>query len=161
MGMVPDVGALVAANSNHWRKILNLLAKVACPVAEDWRRYRDQVLFQETALCFAPVLAQGPCWHWIGGKENLLRFTGLRHCARPLHGAAEIAVDPQRRLLLTPYPDYRQLSNARVEQVRRILRSTISTQVWHEAALFSGVPAVAASCLGWTSACWQQPFGAL
>jgi hypothetical protein len=46
----------------------------------------------------------------------------LRHHARPLHGAAEIAVDPQRRLLLTPYPDYRQLSNARVEQVRRVLR---------------------------------------
>lgn len=121
MGMVPDVGALVAANSNHWRKILNLLAKVACPVADDWRRYRDQVLFQETALCFAPVLAQGPCWHWIGGKENLLRFTGLRHRARPLHGAPEIAVDPQKRLLLTPYLDYRQLSNALVEQVRRAL----------------------------------------
>jgi Family of unknown function (DUF6942) len=114
----PDATELVAANSNHWRKIVNLLAKVASPVAEDWRCYRDASLFQETALCFAPALSSGECWHWIGGKDNLQRFAGLKHNARPLDGAPGVAVDTGSRLLLTPYPDYRQLSNALLEKVR-------------------------------------------
>ena len=114
----PDAAELMAANSNHWRKIVNLLAKVACPVAQEWRHYRDTSLFQKSALCFAPALANGECWHWIGGKENLLRFAGLPHRARPLDRAPGVFVDAERRLLLTPYPDYRQLSNALVAQLR-------------------------------------------
>ncbi len=114
----PDAAELIAANSNHWRKIVNLLAKVACPITQEWRHYRDTSLFQENALSFAPALANGECWHWIGGKDNLLRFTGLQHRARLLGGAPGVSVDAERRLLLTPYPDYRQLSNAVVAQLR-------------------------------------------
>ena len=114
----PDATELVAANSNHWRKIVNLLAKVACPVTQEWRHYRDTSLFQENTLCFAPELANCECWHWIGGKDNLQRFAGLSHNARPLDGDPGVSVDTERRLLLTPYPDYRQLSNALVEKVR-------------------------------------------
>lgn len=119
--MTLDVAALLAANSNHWRKIVNLLAKVACPVADEWRHFRDETLFQETALCFEPQLAQASCWHWIGGKENLSRFSDLQHSALPLPAAPGIAVDPQKRVLLTPYLDYRQLSNVLVKHVRRSL----------------------------------------
>jgi len=119
----PDATALVAANSNHWRKIVNLLAKVASPVAEDWRCFRDTSLFQNTALCFAPALSGGEGWHWIGGKDNLQRFAGLEHNARPLERAPGVAVDTGRRLLLTPYPDYRQLSNDLVAQVRLSLEA--------------------------------------
>ena len=114
----PDATALVAANSNHWRKIVNLLAKVASPVADDWRHFRDESLFEKTALCFAPALSGQECWHWIGGKDNLQRFAGMEHNACPLAGAPGVAVDTEARLLLTPYPDYRQLSNALVEKVR-------------------------------------------
>ncbi|MGJ3257394.1 MAG: DUF6942 family protein [Alcanivorax sp.] len=117
----PDAAELLAANSNHWRKIVNLLAKVVSPSAEDWRLFRDVSLFQNTALGFAPALSSGGGWHWIGGKENLQRFVGLKHNACPLVGAPGVSVDTERRLLLTPYPDYRQLSNALVETVRRFL----------------------------------------
>jgi len=117
----PDAVALMAANSNHWRKIVTLLAKVACPIVADWRCFRDELLFRETALNFAPALSGGSGWHWIGGKENLQRFDPLHHSAKPLSGAPSIAIDAQRRLLLTPYPDYRQLSNAMVMQVRAAL----------------------------------------
>jgi len=103
----PDAAELVAANSNHWRKIVNLLAKVACPVAQEWRHYRDTSLFQKSALCFAPALANGECWHWLGGMATLLRFAVLPHRARPLDRAPGVFVDAERRLLLTPYPDYR------------------------------------------------------
>lgn len=114
----PDARALVAANSNHWRKIVALLAKVASPNADDWRRFRDEELFRHTALCFAPILLDSGFWHWIGGKDNLQRFSALQHNAQPLGDSAEISIDPNKRLLLTPYPDYRQLSNALLSRIR-------------------------------------------
>lgn len=117
----PSAQALVAANSNHWRKIVTLLAKMASPVADDWRQFRDDELFRQTALCFAPKLTGTSTWHWIGGKDNLQRFQGLAHCARPLADCPDVAVDPRQRLLLTPYPDYRQLSNAVVGRIRTVL----------------------------------------
>lgn len=117
----PDARALVAANSNHWRKIVTLLAKIACPDADGWRRFRDEALFQHTALCFAPALVNTGSWHWIGGRDNLQRFPALQHAARPLDDSPGVSIDPDRRLLLTPYPDYRQLSNALVSRIRLAL----------------------------------------
>ncbi|GAA5525231.1 hypothetical protein Maes01_01796 [Microbulbifer aestuariivivens] len=117
----PDSQQLMAANSNHWRKIVTLLAKITSPGADDWRRFRDERLFTQTALCFAPALSDSPGWHWIGGGENLARFTALDHRARPLSACPSVAIDPAKRLLLTPYPDYRQLSNSVVSHIRAAL----------------------------------------
>ncbi|WP_226662121.1 DUF6942 family protein [Microbulbifer aggregans] len=117
---IPDAGMLMDNNSNHWRKIVTLLAKVASPTAE-WRGFRDRELFQRTALCFAPRLMDISAWHWIGGKDNLERFNidGLNPV--PLQGTPTVAIDSKRQILLTPYPDYRQLSNATVSQIRAAL----------------------------------------
>lgn len=117
----PSAPALVAANSNHWRKIVTLLAKIASPVADDWRRFRDEDLFRQTALCFVPKLIDTASWHWIGGRDNLQRFTDLHHRAQPLADSPGVWIDPDKRLLLTPYPDYRQLSNAMVSNIRSAL----------------------------------------
>ena len=116
----PDAQQLIENNSNHWRKIVTLLAKVASP-HEEWRNFRDDALFAHAALCFAPRLADGPGWHWIGGKENLQRFNIEGLNAKPLRGAPEVALDYEKRVLLTPYPDYRQLSNATVAEIRQAL----------------------------------------
>ncbi|WP_323844479.1 DUF6942 family protein [Microbulbifer magnicolonia] len=118
----PSAQALTAANSNHWRKILTLLAKIASPDVDDWRRFRDEDLFRQTALCFAPRLADTARWHWIGGKDNLQRFSDLHHRARALAESPDVFIDPDNRLLLTPYPDYRQLSNAQVNHIRLALK---------------------------------------
>lgn len=117
----PSSRELMDANSNHWRKIVTLLAKVASPNADDWRNFRDDDLFAQTALCFASVLTASDGWHWIGGQENLKRFSHLNHHARPLPDCASVSVDPEKRLLLTPYPDYRQLSNTVVNHIRTFL----------------------------------------
>ncbi|SFM33662.1 DUF6942 family protein [Marinobacter zhejiangensis] len=121
LALCPSAQALIAANSNHWRKIITLLAKVACPVADDWRGFRDNELFLRTALNFSDQLRPGDHWHWIGGKDNLQRFTTLEHRAQPLATAPAVAIDPDQRLLLTPYPDYRQLSNHTVAVIREAL----------------------------------------
>lgn len=121
--IAPNTQALIEANSNHWRKIVNLLAKIACPVADDWRKFRDETLFQHIALCFTPRQVAADSWHWVGGKDNLERFTDLNHGARTLADCDDVAIDPEKRLLLTPYPDYRQLSNVLVSKIRRELGS--------------------------------------
>ena len=118
----PSASALVAANTNHWRKIVTLLAKIASPEADDWRRFRDEELFIQTALCFTPGLIETAHWHWIGGKDNLQRFGDLGHHAIPLADCPEIFIDADKCLLLTPYPDYRQLSNALVARIRATLK---------------------------------------
>ncbi|BES70112.1 hypothetical protein RE428_11300 [Marinobacter nanhaiticus D15-8W] len=119
----PNAHALLSLNSNHWRKIVTLLAKIASPVADGWRQFRDQDLFRDTALGFSPELDEGSHWHWIGGKENLQRFGHLHHDAQPLVDQSEVLIDPDKRLLLTPYPDYRQLSNTMVDRIRVALES--------------------------------------
>ncbi|MCK0153077.1 hypothetical protein MWU49_05135 [Alcanivorax sp. S6407] len=117
----PSAQAIVEANSNHWRKIINLLAKVASPVEQDWRGFRDGPLFERTALCFVPELQAGEEWHWIAGQANLLRFSSLELDACPALEDPEVALDEGRRVLITPYPDYRQISNARVARIRALL----------------------------------------
>ncbi|SDZ83283.1 DUF6942 family protein [Microbulbifer marinus] len=117
----PSAQALVAANSNHWRKIVTLLAKIASPIADDWRRFRDEELFRQTALYFEPTLSNSARWHWIGGKDNLQRFENLHHNAQPLPKTPEVSIDAEKQLLLTPYPDYRQLSNTLVSKIRAAL----------------------------------------
>ena len=116
----PDAGRLMENNTNHWRKIVTLLAKIASP-QEEWRSFRDKVLFEHTALCFSPRLREMPAWHWIGGKENLQRFKLEGLNTKPLADAPEIALDQEKRILLTPYPDYRQLSNTTVDRIRTAL----------------------------------------
>lgn len=119
--LAPCAEALVAGNSNHWRKIVTLLAKVASPEQDNWRRFRDEDLFLTTALCFTPGLLATADWHWIGGKDNLRRFADLKHEAQPLTECPQVQIDPEMRLLLTPYPDYRQLSNAVILELRSAL----------------------------------------
>lgn len=116
----PDSRLLIEKNSNHWRKIVTLLAKVASP-DEEWRAFRDEKLFQRTALCFAPSLKGVNGWHWIGGKDNLQRFDIPGLDAKPLKEAPAVCIDSERRILLTPYPDYRQLNNATVSAIRAAL----------------------------------------
>ncbi len=118
LAAAPDSQRLIDANSNHWRKIVNLLAKVASPDAEGWRQFRDEALFRHTALCFTSILSDSACWHWIGGKDNLQRFGSLGQSAEPLPGCPSVRIDAEKRLLLTPYPDYRQLSNEVVSHIR-------------------------------------------
>ncbi|WP_432695470.1 DUF6942 family protein [Marinobacterium sp. YM272] len=114
----PKVADLLTQNSNHWRKIITLAAKVAAPDA-DWQHFRDQHFFDQVALVFSSELEQTPGWHWIGGKENQARFGLQTANLPPLPKAEDLFIDPARRLLLTPYPDYRQLSNRKVALIRQ------------------------------------------
>ncbi|WP_146074435.1 DUF6942 family protein [Pokkaliibacter plantistimulans] len=116
----PNVPALINANSNHWRKILTIYAKLASPSA-DWRSYRDQQLLQhEALLCQSTSLAQHEGWHWVAGRANW-EGLGMTHsqCQEIVTGQ----VWRKGSLLLTPYPDYRQFPNRLIDQLRPLLHT--------------------------------------
>ncbi|NVK42484.1 MAG: hypothetical protein HWE39_14685 [Oceanospirillaceae bacterium] len=117
-----NTAALIDLNGNHWRKILTILAKIACSPASDWRRYRDQALLQRSeAISFADSLEPSAGRHLVAGKASWERlgcdigeFTAIDDGR--LHARGNI--------LLTPYPDYRQFPNRTIERVREWLRDS-------------------------------------
>lgn len=120
-----ELGYLVANNSNHWRKVLNVYAKFLWALdwpaktgvkATSWQQYRDDHLLQahsaEALLFGVPQFddAGGLVVHVVAGKTYAaqLQLQGLTWVD------AHFAIDAGRRVIVTPYFDYRQLSNARI-----------------------------------------------
>lgn len=113
-----DAPSIIQANGNHWRKILSIYAKLMVSTGR-WQDYRDECLLNEHAISFNDALHDDEysgMIHWIAGKASWERLGG------DLNGF--VALDEGQnvwykgRLLLTPYPDYRQFPNRLVEDVR-------------------------------------------
>lgn len=112
----PDVPALIAANGNHWRKILTILAKLTSP-GPDWRHYRDhQLLHHNEQLLFGDCLLPHAGWQLVCGKTNWARLGLSAGDFAALDDNERIRVRGQ--LVLTPYPDYRQFPNALIAQLK-------------------------------------------
>lgn len=144
-----ELQSIVANNSNHWRKAFNVLAKVLWQLnwpevtgnaASTWQDYRDQHLLQahsEEALLFSPpVFSCRAClsvpgnsakpsldqnrWHVVAGKTyaaalDLPPLTWLD---------AYFAINKECQLIVSPYLDYRQLSNERIKILADQLKFT-------------------------------------
>lgn len=129
--LVPgEIAHIVANTSNHWRKAFNVCAKLlyawhtrlAHPeLPASWQAYRDQELFRNTrggALLFSPPdLAAPSCWHIVFGK------TWASQLSLPaLHWHdAFFATASNCRVIVSPYPDYRQLTNERIDRLIELL----------------------------------------
>jgi len=122
---------------NGWRKIFNVYAKLLCSLPTDvlrhadtgqsWQQYRDLQLLQAgsgTALCFsAPALpAPAGCFQLIAGRTHARQLLATGMAAEFAWLNTEFAVDPERRLLVTPFFDYRQLNNAKIQLTARLLQ---------------------------------------
>jgi len=126
-----ELESLVAATGNHWRKIINLYAKLSHglrPAFDCWQDERDSRLLQAgsgTALLFSKP---GPPVHaltLVMGKTYALDC-GFTEDRTPdlATGAEGIRVSLSQRLILTPYFDYRQLSNARLGALVTLIRES-------------------------------------
>ncbi|GGO75645.1 hypothetical protein GCM10011348_00930 [Marinobacterium nitratireducens] len=116
-----DVAALVAANGNHWRKILTILAKLAAKEGEDWRHYRDASLLTRTeAISFADSPDPAARRHLVAGKASWQRLGFDYRDFAPLDESGTLFARDD--VLLTPYPDYRQFPNRSIERVREWLQ---------------------------------------
>jgi len=122
-GQIPAVEDIVRLNGNNWRKILTIFAKLVAP-GDDWKSYRDQQLLQQYEnISFTPQLLNHDGWHLIGGKAcwqamgyHSDDFTPLEPQGRILTGG---------RLVLMPYPDYRQFPNELIGQLRQHLSNPL------------------------------------
>ncbi|MBB3167620.1 DUF6942 family protein [Simiduia aestuariiviva] len=127
-----ELADIVANSSNHWRKVFNVYAKLVygleCRqpgwVVGDygrWQAFRDGELLQAHSrqallLGGAPVALQTPTV--IAGKTWAQQL-GMAGDLQWID--AHFAVYPGRPWVVCPYFDYRQLTNARIEQLIDII----------------------------------------
>ncbi len=126
-----ELAHIVKHTSNHWRKVFNVYAKLLFDwyqlqdrndLPDTWQAYRDGELFQshsrEALLFSSPLLDKGnPTIHIIAGKTyavqlNLPQLIWLDSC---------FAINKELRLIVAPYPDYRQLSNERIARLIELI----------------------------------------
>jgi hypothetical protein len=125
-----DIATLVTAGGNHWRKILVIYAKLLQqlrPGAEPdtWQACREQHLLQagsNTALIFTPLPAaalNGSTTHIISGKSHA-EALGLKAELQWLN--PHFAISTSRRIIVSPYFDYRQLPDRQIAGLAELIR---------------------------------------
>lgn len=117
-----EIDQIVLKTGNHWRKIFNVSAKFIFQIhaqgQDSWQAYRDQILFQEKspiALLFSappPAETQAPDVIHIVAGRTYAKELGLEGL---LWLDDQFAISETQSLIVCPYLDYRQLSNARIE----------------------------------------------
>lgn len=120
---------------NGWRKLFNVYAKLLYELSPSfvykepqgsWQQYRDSNLLQQgsgTALLFSPPDFKEPnVIHLIAGRNCAKEWLnqGLLECDL-LWLSEEFAIDTNKRVLVTPYFDYRQLTNEKIRFAAQLL----------------------------------------
>jgi len=140
------IAELIVLNGNHWRKIFTIMAKI-CTNGEDWRHYRDHLLLKkhEMLLIGANALSPHASIHIVCGQAaakplglSAERFntplSNLQTVHQPLlhesqgklQDVTEIVQTSsvqKEQVLLTPYLDYRQYSNALIALTRSHIKN--------------------------------------
>ena len=132
-----EINNVVEQSGNHWRKIFNVYAKLLFLLQPDtrferWQCLRDQALLRQPllsvgdeqlpahALLFTPprLQADASTIHLVMGKgyASVLALPALEW----LDG--HFAWHQQSRLIVCPYFDYRQLSNARIVRLAELIQ---------------------------------------
>jgi len=120
-----DIARIARQTGNHWRKIFNVYAKLVFALKTEgfatWQLYRDAFLLRENsnqALLFsAPDLSQAGL-HIVMGRTYAKT---LPLDAELTAVDADFQIDKNKRLLVTPYFDYRQLSNEKLERLQALI----------------------------------------
>jgi len=128
---------IVKHTSNHWRKAFNVYAKLLFDwhtlqsrkdLPTSWQAYRDTELFQphsQEALLFSPPQLElhSNCIHILAGKT----YASHLHLPSLTWLDTYFAINKTARLIVAPYPDYRQLSNERIARLIELMASLKNT----------------------------------
>lgn len=127
-----ELARIAGETGNHWRKIFNIYAKLGYMLDPQgfptWQTYRDNFLLtggSQQALLFNHAIvpeASGGI-SIICGKTHAMTLVDERSLQWIDN---DFAVDLSRRLIVTPYFDYRQLSNVKLEKLVDQIISKIS-----------------------------------
>ena len=120
---------LIATTGNHWRKIINIFAKLIFELDvttfESWQQLRDSYLLQahgNYSLVFSePKRAElsNNHIHIIMGKGYATRL-GFADCTYWL--TPYLAINETENIIVCPYFDYRQLSNKKIQELAALIR---------------------------------------
>ncbi len=126
-----ELSSIGRETGNHWRKIINIYAKLGYMLDPKgftaWQEYRENHLLtkgSQQALLFDDCIerAEDKAVRLICGKAHATELLGDNVAdSQVLWIDADFAIDPSRRLIVTPYFDYRQLSNAKLETLVSII----------------------------------------
>lgn len=127
-----DIAHIVEATGNHWRKILNIFAKLMFQLDNSaeptWQDYRDRILLQQGcghALLFSSFESLPPTDETlviIAGK-SYAQSLGVFESLRPL--GEGFYIDPSAKIIVTPYFDYRQLSNRKLDMLISFIKGDV------------------------------------
>ncbi|WDE12774.1 DUF6942 family protein [Thalassomonas haliotis] len=127
-----EIKTIADLTGNHWRKIFNVYAKLWHQLHPDcaasWQQFRDETLLQahgQQALLFSPPDFTAN----TGGNEHISIIMGRTYAAKI--GIAEhcywlspdFAINETKKLIVSPYFDYRQLSNVKIEQLAGLIKN--------------------------------------
>lgn len=130
-----EIDYIVSNTSNHWRKVFNVYAKFLFELRGDqnvvstWQNYRDRHLLQagsDEALLFnAPMFSShsDEIVHVIAGKTYA---TALKLPFSLTWIDSYFAINVEYRVIVSPYLDYRQLSNERISILVRLVKSLLT-----------------------------------
>jgi hypothetical protein len=127
-----ELAHIVQHTSNHWRKVFNVYAKLLFDwhqlhgnkdLPDTWQAYRDLELFQshskEALLFSAPQLDKNnPDINIIAGKT----YAAYLNLPPLVWLDSYFAINKELRLIVAPYPDYRQLSNERIARLIELMK---------------------------------------
>ncbi len=125
-----EVAYIAAQTGNHWRKIFNCYAKLGYQLDPQgfsrWQDYRDQYLLQAgsgQALLFSPPQPSEEV-SIVMGKSYAEQLRGQGMSVQGLVWVDGVfAISRPQRLIICPYFDYRQLTNARIVQLVSLVES--------------------------------------
>ncbi|MFQ3229492.1 DUF6942 family protein [Reinekea sp.] len=125
-----EIANIASQTGNHWRKIFNIYAKLMFELNSEgyatWQEYREAMLLQaggKTGLLFSDpkeLINQRNSVVLISGKVYAQELGLLEQCFEMEYG---IYKHPHARLFVTPYFDYRQLSNVKLSYLAQLIKS--------------------------------------
>ncbi len=130
-----DIQRIVDATGNHWRKIFNIFAKLMYQLDKHtettWQDYRDCILLQQGcghALIFSSFESLPPsdgAFLIVAGK-SYAKELGVFESVKLL--GEGIYIDTSANVIVTPYFDYRQLSNRKLDMLISLIKGDLKPE---------------------------------
>ncbi|GLX79589.1 hypothetical protein tinsulaeT_29290 [Thalassotalea insulae] len=129
-----EIKNIAEQTGNHWRKIFNVYAKfifeLKTPAFNSWQHYRDRQLLTKdsnTALIFSkPKLTttnmKEPVINIVLGKTYATELGLAEQCQWI---SPDFAINHSLGLIISPYFDYRQLSNIKITQLCQLVKQLV------------------------------------
>jgi hypothetical protein len=127
---VNDIFNIGQQTGNHWRKVFNVYAKLIFEIGfcqhSSWQNFRDEQLLQSHSN--ESLVFSSPCFdtlsptkiHIIMGRTYAKKINFDTQC---FWLSKDFAINEEKRLIICPYFDYRQLSNVKIVQLANLIRN--------------------------------------